>query len=222
MNKLKLREYLDVISTKSTGTPLIQKLNESPVAVIDDWKGFETKDLRIGKKGMQIDWDLEDTIKDKYNHTLEIHSCGNKYVLGAWGHEVDERRKEVFVVIVQLEVIPRKDLQQMSYNKPIQMSKVETTKGFKDKGYGKLLYAWFIHNNYTLISDMVQFNGARKLYDSLSREKLIIADIIDDQERKTLKHNIRVDSGKEDWDFDTDLWSYDFNKSHIRIALYLK
>ena len=69
---------------------------------------------------------------------------------------------------------------------------------------------------------MIQFNGARKLYDSLSREKLIIADIIDDQERKTLKHNIRVDSGKEDWDFDIDLWSYDFNKSHIRIALYLK
>ena len=68
----------------------------------------------------------------------------------------------------------------MGYNNPIQMSKVETTKGFKDKGYGKLLYAWFIHNNYTLISDMIQFNGARKLYDSLSREKLIIADIIDD------------------------------------------
>ena len=180
MNKLKLREFLNNSSIENTSKPLFQQLNESPVAVIDDWKGFETKDLRIGKKGIQLDWNLEDTMKDKYNHTLHVYSCNNKYILGAWGHENDERKKEVFVVIVQLEVIQRKDLRQMGYNNPIQMSKVETTKGFKDKGYGKLLYAWFIHNNYTLISDMIQFNGARKLYDSLSREKLIIADIIDD------------------------------------------
>lgn len=216
------RDYLNSLSIENTGEPLIRILNESPVAVIDDWKGFETKELRIGKKGMQLDWKLEDSIKDKYNHNIEIHSCDNKYILGAWGHEDNERRKEVFVVIVQLKITPRNDLKQMGYKYPIQMSKVETSKGFKDKGYGKLLYAWFIHKNYTLISDMIQFNGARKLYDSLSREKSVIADIIDDQERKVLMSDVRVDSGKEDWDFDTELWSHNFDKSHIRIALYKK
>ena len=216
------RDYLNRLSIESVNKPLFQKLNEAPVAVIDDWKGFESKDVRIGKKGIKLDWDLEDTIKDKYGHIVQIYSCGNKYILGAWGHENDERKKEVFIVIVQLDIIPRKDLHQMGYDNPIQMSRVETTKGFKDKGYGKLLYTWFIHNDYTLISDMVQYNGIRKTYDSLSREKSIIADIIDDQERKILKTDVRVDSGKEDWDFDTELRSYDFNKSHIRIALYLK
>lgn len=225
---MKLRQFLDKLSIENNGKPLIententQRLNEAPVAVIDDWKGFETKDLRIGKKGMQLDWQLEDTIKDKYGHTIQIYSCDNKYILGAWGHEEDERKKEVFAVIVQLQIIPRKDLKQMRYKNPIQMSKVETSKGFKDKGYGKLLYTWFLHNKYTLISDMIQFNGARSLYDALSREKYIAADIIDDQERKVLKTDVRVDSGKEDWDFDTEIWSYDFNKSHIRIALYKK
>jgi len=217
----KFRKYLNELSLSSTNEVLFQ-INEAPVAVIDDWKGFETKDLRIGKKGIQLDWNLEDTLKDKYGHTVQIYSCNNKYILGAWGHEETERKKEVFIVIVQLKITKRTDLKQMGYNNPIQMSKVETSKGFKDKGYGKLLYSWFIHNHYTLISDMIQFNGARKLYDSLSREKLIIADIIDDQERKILKHNTSVESGLEDWDFDTELWSYDFDKSHIRIALYLK
>lgn len=216
------RKHLEELSIKNNSIPLIRMLNESPVAVIDDWKGFETKDLRIGKKGMQLDWNLEDTIKDKYGHTIQIYSCDNKYILGAWGHEDDERKKEVFVVIVQLKITKRPDLTKMGYSNPIQMSKVETSKGFKDKGYGKLLYAWFIHNDYTLISDMIQFSGARKLYDSLSREKSVIADVIDDQERKILKHDTRIDSGKEDWDFDTDIWDYSFDKSHIRIAVYKK
>ena len=150
----KFRDYLNRLSIESVNKPLFQKLNEAPVAVIDDWKGFESKDVRIGKKGIKLDWDLEDTIKDKYGHIVQIYSCGNKYILGAWGHENDERKKEVFIVIVQLDIIPRKDLHQMGYDNPIQMSRVETTKGFKDKGYGKLLYTWFIHNNYTLISDI--------------------------------------------------------------------
>ena len=58
------RKYLNKIAIENNELTLIQKLNESPVAVIDDWKGFETKELTIGKKGMQLDWALKDTIKD--------------------------------------------------------------------------------------------------------------------------------------------------------------
>jgi hypothetical protein len=197
-------------------------LNESPVAILGDWNGFKSKDLRIGKKGIELDWTLKDKIKDKEGHILEIYCCENKYILGSWGIEDNEREKPVFVVMVQLQILKRTDLKQMNFSNPIQMSKVETSKGFKDRGLAKLLYSWFIFNNYTLISDMVQFDGARKLYDSLSRENNIIADIIDDQNKNVLKHNVRVDSGLEDWDFDNEIWDYSFDKSHIRIALYRK
>ncbi len=197
-------------------------INESPVAVIDDWGGFKTKDLRIGKRGIELDWKLEDDVKDKFGHKLQIYSCDKKYILGAWGHEDDERRKEVFIVMVQLKITPRNDLKNMGYTKPIQTSKVETSKGFKDKGLAKLFYSWFLYNKYTLISDMIQFNGARKLWDSLSRETKFNADVIDDQERKILKRDVRIDSGEEDWDFDSELWSYDFDKANIRFAIYKK
>ena len=69
---------------------------------------------------------------------------------------------------------------------------------------------------------MIQFNGARKLWDSLSRETKFNADVIDDQERKILKRDVRIDSGEEDWDFDSGLWSYDFDKANIRFAIYKK
>lgn len=200
----------------------IEFLNESPVAVIDDWDGFKTKDLRIGKKGIELDWELEDDVTDTFGHKLHIYSCDKKYILGAWGYEDDERRKEVFIVMVQLQISPRNDLKNIGYVKPIQTSRVETSKGFKDKGLARLLYSWFLYNKYTLISDMIQFNGARKLWDSLSRETGFNADVIDDQERKILKQNVRINSGNEDWDFDSELWSYDFDKSNIRFAIYKK
>ena len=89
-------------------------------------------------------------------------------------------------------------------------------------GYATLFYNWFISKGYNIISDMVQFDGDRKLFDKLSRNKKIQADIIDDQEAIILKYDTRVYSGEEDWDFDTDIWSHSHNKNHIRIALYLK
>ena len=198
-------------------------LNESPVAVLGDWGGFSVKTERISKIVMDKFWLIQDTIQDVKKHKISIYKCKNTddYVMGTWGVEDDSRKREVFIVITQLKILKRNDLKNM-YTNPIQMSKVETEVSFRGKGYTKLLYSWFIFNNYTLISDMIQFDGARKLYDSLSRERNIIADVIDDQERKVLKHNVRIDSGSEDWDFDNEIWDYSFDKAHIRIALYKK
>ncbi len=67
------------------GSVFRKYLLESPVAVIDDWGGFKSRDLRIGKKGIEIDWEFQDEIKDRYNRDVEIYKSENKYILGAWG-----------------------------------------------------------------------------------------------------------------------------------------
>lgn len=58
--------------TEDIRKAFIKFLNESPVAVIDDWDGFKTKYLRIGKKGIELDWELEDDVADNVGHKLQI------------------------------------------------------------------------------------------------------------------------------------------------------
>lgn len=52
-------------------------INEYPIAVIDDWEGFKTKDLRIGKRGIEIDWNFDSELWsydfDKVNIRFAIY-----------------------------------------------------------------------------------------------------------------------------------------------------
>lgn len=202
-------------------------LNESPVAVIGDWDGFkDNQSIHIAKRG--FDKGLYEIIGESIYNNKKVYICREKrlpddYFFGVFGKEQETSGKErdVFIAFAQLKTIKRDDLKQMGYKNPIQTSKIEVFNS-RLRGIGKSFYRWFIMNKYTLISDMVQFDGARKLWDSLSRDTDIICDVIDDQERKVIKHNTRVNSGEEDWDFDTNIWDFSFDKAHIRMAIYKK
>lgn len=96
------RDYLDRTSNNA-----FLSLNESPVAVIDDWKGFEVKTERIGKNGIDkngIDknWEYIVELDDEQHHKINLYKCKGteEYVLGVWGTETDEyKSKKVLVVI---------------------------------------------------------------------------------------------------------------------------
>lgn len=199
-------------------------IGEAPVAVLDDWDGFGISKIeRIGKKAFDLGyWELQGQAKNKEDKKLDIYKSENTYILGAWAHE-EEENKSVFVIITQLEIFFRKDLElQMKYAKPIQMKKVETNKEFRLKGYATILYSWFIERGFTVVSDMVEFNGARKLYSTLSKKSKIQCDIIDDVEHIKVIEDTTVTQKYEDWDFDAEVWNYDFIKANIRIALFKK
>lgn len=209
---LKLKSLQEVYDEK--------KLNEMPIAVLGDWDGFkDNKSVHISKRGFDrgLYNELDSFMYD--NHSFYVVKESKTYYLGTWGKEFDN---DVFVVFVQLQVIERPDLKQIGYKRAIQMSKVETSKNERFKGYASQLYFWFLIRGYVIVSDSVQFDGARKIYDKLSRFSNIKADLVDVVERKILKTDVKIDSGIEDWDFDTDVWSYDFKKSDIRIVLSLK
>lgn len=192
-------------------------LGESPQAVIDNWSGFSVKTTRITKRVINNFWEVIHSGENNGKPYCIIKSKEkpNLYILGAWGHE---DTKEVFVVITQLSTLPRKQLESFM-KKPIQMSEVETMSGFKGQGYAKILYSWFLFNGYTVISDNTQYNGARKLYSSLSKSQNVRADLFDDENKVFIKKDIDVDSGEEDWDFDSELWSINTDKSHLLICL---
>lgn len=192
-------------------------LGESPQAIIDNWSGFSVKTTRITKRVINTFWEVihSDKNNGKPYCIIKSKEKTNLYILGAWGHEGS---KEVFVVITQLSTLPRKQLESFM-KKPIQMSEVETMSGFKGQGYAKILYSWFLFNGYTVISDNTQYNGARKLYSSLSKNDNVRVDLFDDENKVFIKKDIDVDSGEEDWDFDSELWSINTDKSHLLICL---
>lgn len=191
-------------------------LGESPQAIIDNWSGFSTKLSRIGKGGVKDNWNFIDA----FNHNgkpVELYKSKNthKYILGAWAHEGS---KEVFVVITTLNILPRPDLERFM-EEPIQMSEVETANDFRNMGFSKILYSWFLFRGYTVISDRTQYNYIRKTYDRLSKNDNVRADLFDDENKVFIKKDIDVDSGEEDWDFDSELWSINTDKSHLLICL---
>lgn len=192
-------------------------LLETPQAIIDDWGGFKVSTTRISKRVIDKFWTVLEEATDQGKPYLIIQSKENPnlYNLGAMGHE---NEREVFIIITSLKILPRTHLKSLIKN-PIQMSEVETMSGFKGQGFATLLYKWFLNKDYTIISDNTQYNGARKLYDRLSKNHNIKADLFDDESKQFLKKDIDVDSGEEDWDFDSKLWSINADKSHLLICL---
>lgn len=180
-------------------------IGESPQAIINDWSGFRKKLNHLTKKELE-NWEMKSEIG-----SLKVYKNKNKYILG-------QMITDIFVVYTTLKVLERNDLKPF-FKKPIQMSEVETDLKHRGNGYGRLMYKFILDSGYDLISDNTQYNGARKIYDSLERDINIKADLFDDHKKEFIKRDIRVDSGEENWDFDTDIWSYDTEKSHILICL---
>lgn len=91
---------------------------------------------------------------------------------------------------------------------------------YQGDGIAALTYSPIVKNqDVVIISDEVQFFGARKLWSRLSKKKDLIVDIIDIDSETYVEKDARIYQGMEDSDFDKRVWSYDFDKKHIRLIL---
>jgi len=205
-------------------------LNEMPVAVLGDWDNKIIKSPAKTKKVLQKYWELQDKVIIN-NRKLEIYKLDKKldnqdtYILGAWGYEeLNDEKKEVFIIITKAVLLKRKDLtsQFKEFHNVYQMKKINTITEFRGDRFTKQFYIWFISQKMEIVSDMVQYDGARAMYSSLSKLPSIKAYIIDAYEKEIIKKDTIVKQGFDDWDFDEEVWSYDFKKSNILIVLKAK
>jgi hypothetical protein len=220
-----MKTFREYIKEKEDSSDDKKDLSETPVAVLGDWDGFKDKKSTHISYGafLSKEYSIIGSTKYKDKEVLIVQK-DNHYLMGTFGIEYKNKPNErkVFVVLIEAEIMPRKNIKDnFKYKKPVQVKKVEVT-GEKRRGVGSTFYKYFLSKGYTIISDMIQFDGARKLYSSLSKHPGIQADIIDDSEYKTLIKDTIVDQGYEDWDFDDEIWSYGFEKANIRIALTAK
>lgn len=93
----------------------------------------------------------------------------------------------------------------------------ETAQG---RGIATMMYKYLVKNqNMVILSDEVQYFGARRLWTKLSKEIDVRVDIIDLYSEKVLEKDVILKHGTEDWDFDKRVWSYDHDKKYIRLIL---
>lgn len=109
----------------------------------------------------------------------------------------------------------------MTYSEIIRVESVVLAKSYRGGGYAFKLYEYIVSKlNLTILGDIEQYFGARKLYSNLSqRSDLVKVDIIDYDKKKLLDSGSIIHQGENDYDFDERVWSYNNDKENIRLIL---
>ena len=70
---------------------------------------------------------------------------------------------------------------------------VEIAKDYRFKGYGKFLYSVLVNElNWTLIGDLEQYEGARRLWVSLSNDPNFIVDVVDSSTGTIFEKDVKI------------------------------
>ena len=190
------------------------RLLESPMAVMDDWEGKSIKLEHISKPVIAAFWRPIGK-----SSTPQAYIVGNerRAVLGVDSEIVPGYLK----LLTEMSLIPRADTHRL-YNKTIIVSGVKTPEDLRGSGYGYTLYQALLDDGYAVMSDRVQFNGARKIYQKFSDSGTVIVDLFDDKEKEFIAKDVKLQHGAEMWEIDDKVWSFDNSKGDIRIILRKK
>lgn len=138
-------------------------LLESPMAVLDDWDGEELVLDHISMKVLPKYWDeLKVSSDDK---TLKVY-MGKDKDTAILGRESD-KQKGYLKILTELNFKFYTKLGELRGN-IIAIKGVKTAeKKLRGKGYGRTLYETLLDNGFDILSDGIQYNGARQLYQKI-------------------------------------------------------
>lgn len=153
-------------------------VNESPVS-LEGNAPFETLDNRSkSENGIK-----EDYYKISNFNSYEIykHNTLDYIILGKW---FNTNKKNKFAIIAELSFISytNKTLFNKFKKSCIEIKTIQVKEANKREGLASYLYK-FLSNNYIIVSDKVQYNGAVKLWKNFAKEedvKVYIYDSIKD------------------------------------------
>ena len=209
------------------------ELNEMAIAQkgnLKDFTNFLTDYKKIVVKDYMKLIDKNIKISKLPNYNLELYQFTNRkinehdFILGFWTVEEIEtkigiEKKEVFRAIFALQVSKREiNILGKNYKNVINIDTVFTSEDreFRAKGIATFMYLYLVNNlKYTILGDLEQYFGARKLWTGLSKIKSFTVDIIDLKENKIVFNDIILEHGELDEEFDKRLWDAEDSKSYI-------
>lgn len=161
----------------------------------------------------------------KYN--LELYRINNRkinqpdFLLGFWEKEeldtkVGKEYKDVFRAIFAMQVSSKSNI--MKYKNVINIDGVFTAEDieFRRKGIATFMYIYLVNQmKYTILGDLEQYTGARRLWTGLSRIKSMKVDIIDLSTSKIIIEDAILVHGELEEEYDKRLWDSEESESYI-------
>ena len=203
------------------------KMYESPVYSPGNWEdGFKKP---LNKTLMLQDYEIYKSkklyLKDNLVNFVWLYNDTKKEIIIGFEY-TDKMNAERIVDVGYVDLLRDKSIEQIKkdYIPLYQVSKIFIDKKYRKMGLGQLTYLSILEDlKFNIISDGIQFDGPKYIYSKFSHFKDIYCDIVDVKTKEIIKENYKIYyNPKEFWDFDKDIWSYDFNKHNIRIILYTK
>ena len=162
------------------------------------------------------------------SYKLELYQIKDRkinqpdYLLGFWTtEEVDTKigieKKDVFKAIYAMQVSKR-NLSISKYKNVINIDGVFTAEDieFRRKGIATFMYQYLVNKmNFTILGDLEQFFGARKLWTGLSKIKSMQVDVIDLNTNEIIIDNAILIHGEKDEEFDKRIWDTEESDSYI-------
>lgn len=209
----------------------VERLEEMAIAQKGNLKDYgeflTTYKLNVVNDFMKL---IDKNIKiDKLpNYKLELYQFTNRkinepdYILGFWTTEdVDTKvgieSKKVFRAIWAIQVAKR-EIALKQYKNVINIDGVFTDedRAFRSKGISTFMYQYLVNKlHFTILGDLEQYFGARKLWTGLSKIKSMQVDVIDLKENKVIIENAILVHGEKDEEFDKRIWGTEESESYI-------
>jgi hypothetical protein len=206
------REDLDNIIHES------RLISEMSIAGKGDFKPTITYNGGLSLLILKKDYSLLSKFKfnsEEYElYRNNIIGKSTKYILGNVQFN-EESNEDEFNIVMEIKLSDK-------FIKGIHYKNVDSVKVNHDLhglGIARTIYKFFVKDKqFKILGDEIQFFGARKLWTKLSKMIDVQVDIITD-EGKVLETDVILHHGSDDWDFDNRVWSYTFEKKHIRLIL---
>ena len=208
-----------------------ERLDEMAIAQkgnLKDYGEFLTTYKRGSVEDYMTPIDKNIKIDKLQNYKLELYQIKNRkinqpdYLLGFWTtEEVDTKigveKKDVFQAIWAIQVAKR-ELSLKQYKNVINIDGVFTAEDieFRRKGISTFMYQYLVNKlHFTILGDLEQFFGARKLWTGLSKIKSMQVDVIDLKENKVIIENAILVHGEKDDEFDRRIWDTEESESYV-------
>jgi hypothetical protein len=192
------------------------EISEAPQAIPGDWKDGN---LIVAQQSLlvhHLKWRKVGTITaGPDNFAYDITQLETTYQVGR-----EDEEKDKFMVIGRLE-LDGSLTESFGYPNLQSVNAVYVANVLQGYQIGTKLYRFVVQSGITLLSDMSQYFGARRLWSRLSQQADMIVDVVDTEKKSVVAQGVKLHQGKTDADFDQAYWSYDINagKQNIRFVL---
>lgn len=207
-------------------------LDEMSTAAKGDWMEAIYFTLQTSEWGIKDKFDVSKSVNIqvpniKINLILLKDKKKDIYIVGNWVEtprvtKLGNVIERVFNKIFYIELLPNKIAREMGYNNAytVKVVGVSDENNIRKGGIATFMYKYFINTmNMILVSDEIQYFGARRLWAKLSKEIDISVDIIDTRTKEVLFKNTILHHGDTDSEFDKRMWSYTKEKHFIRSVM---